>query len=74
MTKPITVSELHKMCEDILLQYWDKHIMISADDEWNDYHWLYFWFTVLLNDIKDLDEYDSIWRAGLKPYEAVILG
>ncbi len=73
MTKPITVRELYNMCNEILMQHWDKHIMISKDEEWNWRHWLYFWFTVDSNEVKDLDEFDEILDAGIDYKNTVLL-
>lgn len=43
--KPLTVKELKKECEkQILFGNGDRVIMISQDDEGNDYHYLWYSF------------------------------
>lgn len=46
MNKPITVKQLLKLCqEEIAKGNSDCSIMISSDDEGNDYHYLWYAFT-----------------------------
>ena len=48
MNKPITVKELRKFCdEQIKKGCGDNVIMISSDDEGNDYHYLWYAFTTV---------------------------
>lgn len=43
--KPITVKELHKLCEvEIAKGNENKVIMLSQDDEGNGYHYLWYAF------------------------------
>lgn len=51
MSKPITVKELLKLCqEEINKGHEDCSIMISNDDEGNGYHYCWYNFT-------EIDEY-----------------
>ena len=44
------VRELLQACQKEILKWnWDKVIFISSDDEWNDWHELFYHFTT---DIK----------------------
>lgn len=44
--KPITVKDLKKLCdEEIKKGNGNKVIMISSDDEGNNYHYLWYSFT-----------------------------
>jgi hypothetical protein len=53
MNKPITIYELEKFCaEEILRGNGKKAIMISSDDEGNNYHYLWYGFTT----IKQMEE------------------
>lgn len=46
MSKPITVLQLKKLCEDEIKKgNGNKVIMISSDDEGNSYHYLWYSFT-----------------------------
>lgn len=46
MSKPLTVKQLLKLCqEEIAKGNGDCSIMISSDDEGNDYHYLWYAFT-----------------------------
>lgn len=61
MSKPITVKELLKLCqEEINKGHEDCSIMISNDDEGNGYHYLYYNFSMaeelLEEDDWSLDE------------------
>lgn len=61
----MTVKELYNYCVK-QMNKWnaDKHIYISSDDEWNEWHELIFSFTDELHEIKDTldtsntDKYD----------------
>lgn len=70
----MTVRELAKYCnEQIRKGNGDKTILISADDEGNEFHGLYYSFTDELEVLKDLagqglfHDYDD-------PHDVVILG
>lgn len=44
--KPLTIKELAKLCADEIKKgNGDCSIMISSDDEGNDYHYLWYAFT-----------------------------
>lgn len=46
MDKKITVNKLLDFCLKQMARWnWDKIIFISSDDEWNDRHELFYWFT-----------------------------
>ena len=50
----MTVNELLKLCElEAKHGNGDKIIYISSDDEWNDFHELYYGYTYDLDEIKD---------------------
>ena len=59
-TKPITVKELYYKLEKILLQHWDKYVYTADDVEWNGYHWVYFGIETDSDDIKALDDNQTI--------------
>lgn len=64
--KPITVKQLHKLCEEQIAKgNGNKVIMISQDDEGNGYHYLWYSFSVakyvvnedeISKDIASLDD------------------
>jgi len=59
--KWFTVNDLLAECKyQVEKGNGNKEIRISSDDEWNDYHRLFFSFTDWEKDIKELDEFDSI--------------
>lgn len=63
MSKPLTVNDLFKLCqEEIKDGNGDHTIMISRDEEGNGYHYLYYEFT----DARDLFNNDI--------EEAIMLG
>lgn len=48
MSKPITVSQLKRLCEEQIRKgKGDNVIMISDDDEGNGYHYLWYSFTTI---------------------------
>ena len=54
MNNVITVKELLKLCRhEVMNGNADKKILISADDEGNSYHELFFPFTTDLEDFAD---------------------
>lgn len=69
--KPITLKELHKNCEDLLLQYGDRYVFLIDDDEWNWCHACWY----LINPEIDYDDYkEDCRRNGCDPKECVLLG
>ncbi len=55
MNNTITVNQLYTMCLYQMNKWnWDKHIMITTDDEWNGYHNLFYWF------VWEKDEIDNV--------------
>ena len=52
MAKVLTVSELGLLCKNLVnCGKGDKKIMISSDDEGNEYHELFFGFTENVDDL-----------------------
>ena len=53
------VKQLLLACQQQVLNWnWEKEVYISSDDEWNDFHELFYWFTYLEDDVKgNLEEY-----------------
>lgn len=54
----------------------EKKIFISSDDEWNDFHELFYWFTYLEDEVKgNLEEYriEDIEARGDKLSDIVLL-
>lgn len=48
----MTIEELYDLCEkEIKHGNGQKTIYISSDDEWNDFHELFYWFTPNEDDI-----------------------
>lgn len=51
----MTIKELLQLCEKQIEKWnWDKHIYISSDDEWNEYHELFFGFETSKGDIEEI--------------------
>lgn len=58
MSKPITVNQLKKLCnEEIAKGHGDYAIMISNDDEGNGFHYLWYSFATL-QEMEDEDYLD----------------
>lgn len=58
MSKPITVKQLLRLCqEEIAKGHGDCSIMISDDDEGNGYHYLWFNFSMAEELISEEDDY-----------------
>lgn len=71
MNKPLTVKELYKACEKILLQHWDKYVFLIDDDEWNGCHAC--WYSIATKiDYEDYKE--DCRRNGCDPKDCVLLG
>ena len=72
INKPITVSQLKKMCEtEIKNGNGDKVIMISDDDEGNGFHYLWYSFTYV--DDSTCEDYMINEKIASKD-ETIILG
>ena len=58
MEKYITVKQLFDFCKKEI-ESWnaDKHILITWDDEWNSYHWLFYAFNDDYDEIKECEEF-----------------
>jgi hypothetical protein len=56
----ITVNKLLQYCQLEAKRWnWDKVIFISSDDEWNDWHELFYWFT---SDKREMMDCIDKWR------------
>lgn len=56
----ITVNKLLQYCQlEVKRWNWDKVIFISSDDEWNDWHELFYWFT---SDKREMVDCIDEWR------------
>lgn len=72
--KAKTVKELAKECEALIKAgHGDKEVLISADDEGNGYHSLFFGFCTNQEDINSIYEY-GLFHDGNDPRNVVILG
>jgi len=73
--KVITIDELSKLCEQMKKKgYGKKKILLSGDDEGNDYHVLYYGFST---DIKGKEiSYGLPWGVSEEDFDKnyVILG
>lgn len=68
----ITVNMLKHMCEEIIAKgYGDKTILISSDDEGNEFHTLYCGFVTNIEDIK---LYKCLFHDNNNPNDVVLLG
>ena len=55
----ITVKQLKNFCDQQIKQgNGDKHILISADDEGNGFHTLFYGFTSKPEDVESFLEYE----------------
>lgn len=58
----LTVLELRTFCnKQIQKGNGAKKILISSDDEWNEYHNLYYQFTDDYDEIKAIQDYSYMW-------------
>jgi len=70
----ITVKMLYEFCNEQIKQgNGDKTVLISKDDEGNEYHPLYYEFLSDTKEIEDLIEIDIVPN-GTNPNEVVLLG
>lgn len=61
MNNTITINQLYVMCLYQMNKWnWDKHIMITTDDEWNGYHNLFYWFVYDKDEIDNVLEYSYL--------------
>lgn len=71
MQQPITVNKLKKLCEEQIKKgNGNKVIMISSDDEGNEYHYLWYDFS----DVIKLGAEDFVLEDIAKIEETIILG
>ena len=72
MSKGITVSELLYACgKEVAKGNGNKIVMISSDNEGNEYHTL--WYTFLDNTVK-IKKMQGLFHENRNPDEVVILG
>lgn len=71
MSKPLTVKELYKACEKILLQHGDKYVFLIDDDEGNGCHACRY---SIATEIEYDDYKDDCRRNGCDPKDCVLLG
>lgn len=68
----ITVKELAQLClEQIKMGNGDKHVLISSDDEGNEYHTLFYGFT---SDKETIEELSPYFHDRNDTKNAIILG
>ena len=70
----ITIKALKKECDKAIKEgFGDKKIMISADDEGNGFHGLFYGF---MTDVKDIElmEEQGLLCDDVDPNELVLLG
>ena len=69
----ITVSKLLDFCLKQMARWnGDKIIFISSDDEWNDWHELFYWFTTDVKQNVDKRRMEDIQRYH-KPDDIILL-
>lgn len=72
MNVGITVKELAQLCsEQIKMGNGDKHVLISSDDEGNEYHTLFYGFT---NDKETIEELSPCFHDRNDTKNVIILG
>jgi hypothetical protein len=74
MNKPLTIKQLYNECKAQMLRgNGDKVIMISSDDEGNNYHYLWYSFC---EDVKGCIEYScaEINKDIAEEKDTIILG
>lgn len=70
----ITVKKLIKMCQDQIKKgNGDKVILLSSDDEGNEFHTMYYGFTDDKKELQSLAKY-GMFHDHNDPDEVVILG
>ena len=70
----ITVKELCQYCLDLIKEgHGDKTVMISSDDEGNEYHTLFFSFITDSDSIKQVADY-GMFHDRQDPENVVLLG
>ena len=71
MNKSITVEQLKKYCEEEIKQgNGNKVIMISDDDEGNNFHYLWYSFTEIEDEYYDININENV----AKREDTIILG
>ena len=70
----IKVKELAMACNDLVKKgYGDKVVLLSSDDEGNEYHTLYYTFLTDEKELEKIKEY-GMFHDGNNPKDVVILG
>lgn len=63
------VKQLLLACQQQVLNWnWEKEIYIPSDDEWNEWHQLFEWFTYLQEDIDECIEYSNTDKYDIERY------
>lgn len=74
MPKRMTVADLYEAAKGMMkLGYGDKHILISSDDEGNEFHGLYYLFTTDKTIIEEMAKC-GMFHDKDNPEDVVILG
>lgn len=74
MRKAITVKELGQFCDKAMKDgFGDKKILITSDDEGNEYHALWYSFTTNPEEINDCKD-AGLFHDNFDPEEVVLLG
>ena len=73
--KPMTVKDLYEECKKVYeAGYGDKKVLISSDDEGNDFHYIWFDFTVDEESVRGCIETSCAKGDDLDLENCVILG
>ena len=74
MDNAVTVKELLEECKKLVkMGYGDKTVLISSDDEGNEFHTLFYGFTYTPSEVKQIAE--CCWfHDRNNPDDVVILG
>ena len=70
----VTVRELAAYCNDLIKRgLGDKVVLITSDDEGNEYHTLYYHFSTDADEIKQIADC-GIFHDNNNPEDVVLLG
>lgn len=68
----MTIKELLQLCEKQIEKWnWDKHIYISSDDEWNEYHELLFAFETNPKDVEEVIKWSNTDLLDIQRYHKI---
>jgi len=75
MNYGITVKQLAEFCADEIAKgNGNKKVLISSDDEGNDFHVLFYGFTSDKKEIKEINEYTGFLNDEVTADKVVLLG